>query len=408
VISAYEAQESILQYARPLGVEGVPLREALHRYLARPVFAPIDHPPFDNAAMDGFAVCSGDTQSVSETSPVSLKVIGTIAAGGDVGAIHELPLRTGHTYRIMTGAPVPPGADAVIPFEETSFNENTCFVTKPISPEANIRRAGEDVRKGDQVLEAGERITPRTIALLAALGIDRLPVFRRPCIRIISTGSELVEPGLPLPQGRIYNSNGPALEAALQELGIYPEAFTLVSDSEEDLRREIRKNLDGDVLVTVGGVSAGDYDLIPKVLRELGAKIIFHKVSIKPGKPLLFATFENKLVFSLPGNPVSALVVFDRFVRPALLKMVGSKNPLRPRRIAIAETELRGTKGKEDYLRGVVEYREGNYFARSAGVQGSAHLLPLARSNAVLIIPAEKELIQHLEPLEVEILEEES
>ncbi|MDO8462631.1 MAG: molybdopterin molybdotransferase MoeA [Deltaproteobacteria bacterium] len=409
MISANEAYEVIFKETAPLGQEEVPLPEARGRFLSSPIFAPIDLPPFDNAAMDGYAVVSRDTERGFPASPIRLKVVACLAAGTS----QKLPLlRSGEAVRLMTGAPMPEGADAVVPFEEASDENGFCRIAGKVSRGSDVRVKGEDVQKGQRVLEKGQLITPRTIALLAALGISKVSVFKKPRVALIVTGDELVEVGRSLSPGKIYNSNGPALVAALQELGIDPETVTIVPDSEEDLRGEFLKNLDSDLLITVGGVSAGDYDLIPKVLKELGAKIIFHKVSIKPGKPLLFATLVRAyldtplLVFSLPGNPVSALMVFDRFVRPALLKMIGSRNPLRLRRSAIAEAELHGSQGKEVYLRGIVEYREGKYFARSAGPQGSAHLLPLAEANAVLVIPAEKGTIRPMESLKFEFLGE--
>ena len=406
MISADEARRIILEQAKPLGAEEIPLQNSLHRCLADRIAAPIDLPVFDNAAMDGFAVRSEDTQRASETSPVSFKIIGTIAAGDDVGAgfsrpgAGTAPLQPGHAIRIMTGAPIPAGADAVVPFEEWP-------ISKSVPLGSNIRLAGEDVRKGEVVLQTGEKVTPRTIALLAALGLDRVAVFRRARVKIVSTGNELVPPGHPLSPGKIYNSNGPALSAALQEIGIVPIGIAAASDAPAVLKKAVSEGVaETDLLITVGGISAGDFDLVPRILQEIGAKIIFHKVAIKPGKPLLFAAFEKKLIFGLPGNPVSALMVFDRFVRPALLKMMGSPVHGRPGRRAVAEEALKGTKGKEDYLRGIVQYREGAFFARSAGPQGSAQLATLARANATLIVPAAKERIASGETVEFEFFSE--
>ena len=270
-----------------------------------------------------------------------------------------------------------------------------------------ILLAGEDVRKGEVVLQTGEKVTPRTIALLAALGLDRVAVFRRARVKIVSTGNELVPPGHPFSPPKIYNSNGPALSAALQEIGIVPIGIAAASDAPAVLKKAVSEGVaETDLLITVGGISAGDFDLVPRILQEIGAKIIFHKVAINPGKPLLFAAFEKKLIFGLPGNPVSALMVFDRFVRPALLKMMGSPVHGRPGRRAVAEEALKGTKGKEDYLRGIVQYREGAFFARSAGLQGSAQLATLARANATLIVPAAKERIASGETVEFEFFSE--
>lgn len=405
MLSAQEAQETIRGTIKPLGTEEVPLSESLGRFLANPIIAPIDLPPFDNAAMDGVAVRSGDTQNASEETPIALTVIGTISAGEAVGAFQ--PLMKATTYRIMTGAPVPKGADAVVPFEETGEDgAGLVTITKPIVAGSHIRRTGEDVREGEKILTGGTKVTSRTIALLAALGIDRVPVFKKPRVKVLLTGSELVPPGEPLPPGKIYNSNGFALGAALREIGIIPETLMTVPDDPHRLKEVIRASLGTDLLMTVGAASAGDRDYLPQVFDELHVKKLFHKVAIKPGKPLLFGIFERGLIFGLPGNPVSALMVFERFVRPALLLMMGSMSPNRSRRLAIAGEELKGTQGKEDSLRGIVEHHEGGLLARSAGAQGSASLVSLATANATLIIPPERERIGIGEPLEVELWED--
>lgn len=424
--SAQEALRLILESVRTLSTEDVPLSESLHRILSEPVIAPINLPPFDNSAMDGFAI-AGEANA--------FQVIGTIAAGdtltrtlnstfrnsplplpGEGHGNHGDKLRV-RAARIMTGAPIPEGTYAVVPFEEWPPK-------KPIPAGDNIRRAGEDVPAGSRLFEAGEKITPRTIALLAALGLDRVRVFRKPRVAILSTGSELVDVGarraVPLRPGQIYNSNGPALAAALKEMGIEAEMIGVAVDTEGALVRELGRTLGSplqniDVLLTIGGVSAGDFDLVPKVLKELGAEIIFHKVSIKPGKPLLFAVHhkEGRIqdsplqhIFGLPGNPVSALMVFDRFVRPALLKMMGAEKILRTSHEAVAADPLRGAAGKEVYLRGIVTAENGRFVARSAGAQGSAMLRSLARANAVLIVPASKNGIAAGESLAFEFLEE--
>lgn len=397
MVSASEARDLILRESFVLGPETISLRESLARTLCHPVLSPLALPSFDNSAMDGFALRSVETQSASEQRPVSLAVIGTTAAG-------DLPssLRPGEAVRIMTGAPIPSGADAVVPFEEVAVEKGRCLISNFQEGGRNIRRAGEDVLQGAEVLRSGEKISSRTVALLAALGIDRVEVFRKPRVCVLSTGSELVEVGENLLPGKIYNSNGPALEAALQELGITPQVLKTAHDTEVSLEAAL-KNSDADVLVTVGGVSAGDFDLVPKVLQALGSKIIFHKVAIKPGKPLLFATSEKGgLIFGLPGNPVSALVVFDQFIRPALLKMMGS-SPLRSRRIAVAEQDLKASRGKEDYFRGLLSYRDGMYYVRSAGAQGSAHMKSLAVSNALVVIPEDVEKVSAGERVEVEM-----
>ncbi|HSA59121.1 MAG TPA: gephyrin-like molybdotransferase Glp [bacterium] len=388
--SAQDALAAILSRAEPLSIEDCPLKDSLHRHLASPVVAPIPLPPFDNSAMDGYVIAGeGD----------SFQVMPTIAAGDRGPSV----IHPEEAFRIMTGAPVPEGAYAVVPFEEWP-------IMKPVTRGDNIRRAGEDVAKGDRLFGAGERITSRTIALMAALGLETVRVFRRPSVRVLSTGSELVDVGarraVPLRPGQIYNSNGPALAAALKEMGIEAETVGAAVDDEDTLKKALNRGNGADVLITIGGVSAGDFDLVPKALEALGAQVVFHKVSIKPGKPLLYALWGRTHVFALPGNPVSALLVFDRFVRPALLKMMGAEKISRTPHEAVAAEPLKGASGKEVYLRGIVTSENGRFIARSAGAQGSAMLRSLARANAVLIVPASKQRIAAGESLSFEFLED--
>jgi len=399
MLAAGEALGLILNSVRPSSEEIIPLAASLFRHLAASVTAPIDLPRFDNAAMDGFAVRALDTQQASDAHPLPLKVIRTVAAG-DAGGRCLMPLPAGRAVRIMTGAPVPEGADAVIPFEDAPGEE----IRQPADTGDHIRRAGEDVAAGAKLFETGERITPRTIALLAALGLCQVTVFRKPRVCLLSTGNEIRPAGETLQPGQIYNSNGPALMAALAELGIDGEMIGVAVDTEESLRDALSQIEDTDVLITVGGVSAGDFDLVPKVLKDIGAEVVFHKVAIKPGKPLLYAIRGKTHVFALPGNPVSALMVFDRFVRPALLKMMGARHFKRTLHEAVAVEPLKGASGKEVYLRGLVSSENGRFVARSAGAQGSAMLGSLARANAVLIVPAARKAIAAGESLSFEFL----
>lgn len=407
MISADLAKKIILESVALCGSEDVFLPKSLGKYLSQPIKAPIDLPSFDHSAMDGYAVRCGDTACASPDHPVSLQVIGTIAAG-DSGE-YALPPTTFASYRIMTGAPIPSGVDAVIPFEETGGDG---LMPHPIQKGAHIRKAGEDVLCGEVVLDKGTKISSRTMALLAALGISRISVARTPRVVVVSTGNELTEPGTPLTKGKVHDSNGPALLAALAEIGIPTVSLVSSSDDEKNLLSVLKEALGADMVITIGGVSAGDFDRVPKVIKNLGAKILFHNVAIKPGKPFLFATFAGARqafplpIFGLPGNPVSALMVFDRFVRPALLKMMGASRFFRYRLLATAQEKLSGSAGKEDYLRVKVRFEENVPIVSLSGRQSAANLMGFSDANAVAILPVGRETVNPGEKVEVEFLGE--
>lgn len=391
MITADQALQLILENSGPGKVSRKPLLEAVGSYLSEDLASPIDLPPFDNAAMDGFAVRSVDLEKASDRQPLSLSISGCIAAGDHF----QTPLKKGACFRIMTGAPVPRDSDAVVPFEETRFDERDAIFSQTVVVGSHIRKTGEDVRNGEILCRRGDKISSRVISLLAAVGYATLPVFEKPRIGILSTGSELVEPGHPLSPGKIYNSNAPSLLAALKEMGLEGHILGSVCDEPQAMGNLLQKTVQSknyDVLFTMGGVSAGDFDWIPQVLSNIGARIVFHKTAIKPGKPLLYAVHEGAetlQIFGLPGNPVSSLMVFDRFVRPALLKRMGVSKSDEERVMAQATVKgrLKGSQGKVDFLRGVVRWEEGRFVAESAGAQGSARLTTLSRANAVLILP---------------------
>ncbi len=405
MINADEAKKIILQDVPLCSAEAIPLDEALARTVAEDIRAPISLPPFDNAAMDGFAVRSGDLSGPFSLSPVSLYIAGVLAAG-DAPVVKLLT--AGEAIRIMTGAPLPAGADAVVPIEDVEVRGGQVGFQSPVPAGQHVRRAGEDIRQGNVAVVAGTRITSRQVALLAALGIPKVSVRRKPRVAVLATGSELVEAGQALRPGQIYNSNGPTLRALLQEAGAEGKLLGQTADTVEALRETIGRALEDrpDIFITMGGVSAGDFDLVPKVLKDLGAVILFHKVAIKPGKPLLFARLGSTLVFGLPGNPVSSYMVYDRFVRPVIARLLGRAESGRCRRKARVEGTLKGAEGKEVYLRGIVTYREGQYVARSAGSQASAMLTPLERSNAVLLVPAQCEKMSEGDTVEFEFFTE--
>ncbi len=317
LVSIVEAQRLVLDRARPLPSESVAIGEAGGRVLSEPGQAAVDLPPFDSSAMDGFALRAVD-------SPGRLPVSFRIAAGAPA----PRALEPGEAMGIATGGVVPAGADAVIPIEYVVESDNAIELAEAVPIGANIRPAGGDVRRGEVVVDAGARLGPAQLGALAAAGLANVLVARRPRACVLATGSELRQPGEPLEPGQVYEANGLLLAAQLESAGAEVERLSPVADDETAHREALARGLSADVLVTSGGVSVGPHDLVRKVEAELGVEEVFWGVAMKPGKPISFGVLDGRLVFGLPGNPVSALVGFELFVRPALLALQGAADPL--------------------------------------------------------------------------------
>ncbi len=385
MLTASAALKCILDHSVLLEDELVPLLQARGRYLSSDLHAPISLPPFDSSAMDGFALRAEETCFASLSSPAAFKIVDTLPAG--IQNLEQAPLKTGAAVRIMTGAPLPQGADTVLPFEDAEEKDGFCLVRESLKSGRHVRLKGEDIQSKDLILKSGTPLNVQNMALLAALGMSEVPVVRLPKLALFATGNELQALGYPLKPGQIYDSNSPSLSLVLQELGILAQNISTPQDKIENLEKAFFEASEAEVILSMGAVSAGDFDLIPEALEKIGAKILFHKIAIKPGKPLLFAQWEHRLIFCLPGNPVSALVVFDRFVRPALLKKMGASDLFRKTYQAYLSQEISGTMGKQDYLRASVEWKEDRFIAKLSGGQGSAQLGSFAKSNALIILP---------------------
>lgn len=316
-----EALERIAGAVEPLGTEQIALEEAYGRVLAERIVTPTDLPPFDNSAMDGFAVQASDVENASQENPVSLACAGTLGAGA-AGGIEVSP---GVCVRIMTGAPVPSSADGVIPVERTETVGDRIRFKASLAPGGNVRPQGSEMKKGETLLEPGARIRAAEWGLLATANAAKVLTYRRPTVALLMTGNELIEPGEPERPGAIRNSNGYSMRAALRGLGIEPHYLGVAGDTREDIENRIREGCRSDVLITVGGVSAGDFDVVRDLLADeaLGFEELFYKVRIRPGKPIRCGRIGKTLVFALPGNPVSCLVGFHLFAKPALRKMLG-------------------------------------------------------------------------------------
>jgi molybdopterin molybdotransferase len=403
-----EARQRILAAVSPLPMTRVPLAEALGHVLAIDVVAGANVPAFANAAMDGFAVRAADTVGATRDSTVRLAVIAEAAAG----AICDKPVAMGTAVRIMTGAPIPPGADAVVRFEETDEGEcgsprlrgATVEVRAPVQPGVNVRPVGEDVRAGDVVLTAGARIRPAEIGVLAALNRTHATVHRRPRVGVLATGDEVVDAGEPLGPGQIRNSNGPMVAALIRRCGGEAVVLGTAQDREEDLRDRLARADDLDLLLTTGGVSVGDYDLVKQVLQREG-RIELWQVRIKPGKPLAFGWLGGTPVLGLPGNPVAAAVAFEQFARPAIRRMLGHRGLEIPTVMAQLEGRVENRGGRRHFVRVAVEAGPDGYMARPAGVQGAGVLSTLAKANGLLVIPESRAVAEDGAMFQVQMLD---
>jgi molybdopterin molybdotransferase len=371
-----EAQARLLAHARSTAPERLSLADAGGRILADPrIVAAVDVPPFANSSMDGFALRAADAPGV-------LRVAGEIAAGA-----RSLPsVEAGTAVRIMTGAPVPPGADSVVPIEDVAESDGVVSVTESVSPGAFVRSAAHDTRAGDVVDLAGP-LSPARLAVIASLGIRAVEVRQRPVVAILSTGDELVAPGDPLRPGQIHDANGPALAAAVTEAGGDPRLLERVGDDPEAIERTLEAAAaSADLIVTSGGVSVGRHDHVRSVLERRGA-LDFWRVAVQPGKPLAIGELDGTTIIGLPGNPVSALVTFELFARPFIRAILGLAGDGRVRVRATASERTTKDRGRRAFLRVVLSGTDDGYVARPAGGQQSSQLRPMADANALLVVP---------------------
>ncbi|GAA2818171.1 molybdopterin molybdotransferase MoeA [Saccharopolyspora taberi] len=380
-------QRRIADLLVPTPVESLPVADCLGLALAADLTAPIPLPPFDNSAMDGYAVRSVDVAGASEQSPVLLPVPEDLPAG----RVQNPPLQPGTAHRIMTGAQVPPGADAVVPVERTDGGVSEVRVRASAAPGAHIRRAGEDVRTGATVLTRGTSLTPAQLGVAAAVGTEKLPVHRPPRVLVLSTGSELVAPGEPLQPGQIYESNGLMLAAAVREAGAHARLLRFVPDDVNAFHAVLAPELDStDLILTSGGVSAGAYEVVKDALTGNG--VDFMKVAMQPGMPQGSGRYRGgPAVVSLPGNPVSAMVSFEVFVRPALRAAAGHLRTRREIRSATITEELRAPAGKRQYRR--ARFDPATTTVTPRGGPGSHLLSAMAGSNCLIEIPESTQLI---------------
>ena len=393
MISVEEALGRVLRYVSVLEAEEKPLLECLGQVLDEAVYSAVDVPPHDNSAMDGYAVQAESIAGAAPSAPVYLDVVAEVRAG----TVAERGVGPGEAIRIMTGAPMPAGADTVVPFEDTDevgggHHPGRIGIMRQAAIGDNVRMAGEDIARGQLVLERGTCLRPQEIGVMASLGRAQAQVVRRPVVAILATGDEVVEVGQPLAPGKIYNSNSYSIAAQVLRYGGIPRVLGIARDEVAEIEARLSEALSADMLITSGGVSAGDYDLVKEVLASRG-EVSFHTVRMKPGKPLAFGVIRGggRAVphLGLPGNPVSSMITFEFFARPAILTMMGRRAVEKPMVKAVLEGSVRNSDGRRVFARAQVRREGDRYVARLTGPQGSGVLTSMAHANGLAIVPEE-------------------
>ncbi|MCX5859326.1 MAG: molybdopterin molybdotransferase MoeA [Proteobacteria bacterium] len=399
-----EAREIILGKACPLGIENLNLAESLGRVLAADLVAGRNLPPWNNSAMDGFAVRARDVQEAGDKNPVDLKVIGDLPAGKQ----WKGKIRAGETVRIMTGAPIPAGADAVVRVEITrEINRGLIQVFSPVKIGTDLRRAGEDVRAGSVVLKAGTEIRPAEIGILAAMNNSLVPVYQKPRVSILATGDEISRVGKTVRKDRIISSNSYALAAQVIEAGGIPLDLGIARDNRKEIRDKLSRGLKADIILTSAGVSVGEYDFVKDVYRELKIKILFQRLKTRPGQPLVFGRIGRKPVFGLPGNPVSSMICFEEFIRPLIRQMIGRRNIFRSEIQARAGEVLEKSSRQTHFLRCRLYRKQGEWWGETTGPQGSGILSSMVKADGILIFSEGRERIEKGDLVRVQLLRDE-
>lgn len=384
MLSVEEARQKMLETIPVLPTENRNILECTGYVLAEKLNATENIPPFDNSAMDGFAVQSKDLIGVSKEKPASLSVVETIAAG----YAPKKSVSSGQAARIMTGAMMPNGADAVVMQEVTELSGETVNIFESVAENENVRFTGESVKQGEPVMSPGKHLLPPEVSMLASLNCSQVNVYRKPKVAVVSTGDELTPLGEPLEPGKIRDSNRYGIFAQVEEIGGTPIDMGIAPDDKAETERIFRESIGkADALITSGGVSVGEHDVVKDVLTKLG-EMNFWRVAMKPGKPQAYGSIDGKPVFGLPGNPVSSLVVFDLFVRPALLKMAGHTDLFRPTFKAVLQTDVTNRDGRVNYMRAILSEKNGQFIAKTTGPQGSGILHSLVLANGLIIIPS--------------------
>lgn len=403
MVSIEGALEIVLNSLNPLGYEDVPIIEAFNRVLYEDIISDIMIPPVDDSAMDGYAVIANDTYGASKIHPVKLKVIGEIQAGGSsIGK----QVSKGTAIRIMTGAPIPEGADSVVRFEDTEEENGYVKMFFEADKYVNYKIAGEHIKQGDHVLSRGTRLNSADVGILASLNHSTIRVYKRPTVSIVSTGDELTDTGKEIQAGQIRNTNAYTLYSEVKKYSGIPSYSGIAKDTLNDMREVFSKALKSDVVISTGGVSTGKYDLVKEVYSDLGIDIQFGQVNVKPGRPCVFGRKDNKLIFGLPGNPVPAMTSFIQLVRPALLRLMGSAKIKKPIVNAVLEESI--ISGKVHHLlRGHFTVRNNEFHVSATGNQKPSMLRSMSVANCLIIIPENIARVEAGEKVTIQLINHE-
>lgn len=401
MIRIEEALNKILDAVSPLGLEKVNLLDALGRVIGEDIHAGRAIPPKDNSAMDGYALRAEDTLGASEETPTILEVVEDIPAG----SIPKKRIGPGQAARIMTGAPIPEGADAVVRMEDSRKEGNRVAILVATEAGQDIRRAGEDVKPGEKVISRGDVIRPAEVGMLASLGRSFIFVHQRPLVAVVATGDELTDIDDPLSPWKIVSSNSYSLAALVLDCGAIPMQIGIAKDRRDDLIAKFRAAMRADLIVSSGGVSVGDYDLVKEVMKEEGNRVQFWRVAMKPGRPLAFGALGEVPIVGLPGNPVSSMVSFEQFIRPAILKMMGHTNLFRRIVRARLGEDITKNSGIRHFIRARIQRDGSGYTVVTTGEQGSGILKSMVRANGLIILPEEVTTVRAGETVAVQLLD---
>lgn len=401
-VSIEEAQSIILSSVSFLECENISIMEAYNRVLYEDIVSDIMVPPTDNSSMDGYAIIASDTHGATRNNPITLKITGEIQAGG---SIIGQGVSKGTAIRIMTGAPIPDGADSIIQFEDTEEEAGYVKIFRETVKSENYRFAGENIATGDTVLQKGDRLRSPDVGILASLNYDRVKVYKQPTVSIISTGDELADIGEDIEIGQMRNSNAYTLYAEIKKYSGLPDYLGITKDTLKDTKEIFVKALKSDVIISTGGVSMGKYDYVKEIYSDLNIDIQFEWVKVKPGRPCTFGKKDNKLFFGLPGNPVSALTSFIQFVRPALLRLMGATRITKPVVHAFLEEDIDKQPGKVHLLRGSFTIKNNEFYVSTTGNQTSSVLRSMSAANCLIMIQENITKIKAGEKVAIQLLD---